>query len=170
MSGQVTEFRQPWTLAKFKPVHAQIAQMHVAGKNSIEIAEIVGWHKESVRRILKTPLMKGEIARLQGDLDNLLFEADLRLKNLVHRSIDVLEDVLGEPMADKSPAGDLDQQTKVAWKVLESVLKLNRGDGNVHLTQIQNIQQVMIDAQTKSDKDLVKDVTARIRESKDAST
>ena len=153
-------------LAKFKPIHLQVAQLYVTGKSYAEIAELVGWHQASVMRIIKSDLMQVEISRLQGKMDNILFEADLRMKSLVHRSIDVLDDVLGDKDLNKGPQGDLDQRMKVAMKVLDGVLGMRRGDGSVHLTQVQNIQQIMVEASSKSDKDLVKDVIARVKESK----
>lgn len=165
-NGEVVSKPGRLDLAKFKPIHLQIAQLYVIGKSYAEIGELVGYHQNSVMRIIKSELVQVEISRLQGKIDNILFDADLRMKSLVHRSIDVLDDVLGDKDTGKTPQGDLDQRMKVAMRVLDGVLGMRRGEGNVHLTQVQNIQQIMIDASTKSTKELVKDVIARVRESK----
>jgi FixJ family two-component response regulator len=157
-------------LQQFKPVHKQIARLYVLGKSNKEIGEAVGWHQSSVYSVLRSDLVKAEIARMEGNIDNIMFEADLRMKSLVHRSLDVLERVLGDDDMDKLPAGDLNQQIRVAEKVLDGVLGMRRGDNATHVTTIQNIQQIMIDAGTKSNKDLTKDVMARIKAAKDVTT
>ncbi len=154
-------------LAKFKPVHMQMAMLYVNGKSITEIGMVFDYHEASVRRIIKSDLVQIEIGRLQGKLDNIMLEADFRMKSLVHRSLDVLEDVLGDPNMDKPAKGDLNQQMRVAEKVLDNVMGMRRGEGSVHLMQVQNIQQIMIDASSKSDKDLVKDTLARIRAAKE---
>jgi hypothetical protein len=154
-------------LAKFKPLHLQIAQLYVMGKSYAEIAEIVGWHQQSVMRVIKSDIMQVEISRLQGKMDNIMFEADLRMKSLVHRSLDVLDRVLDDKLIEKKGEGDLEMQVKVASKVLDGVLGMRRGEGSSHVTHIQNIQQIMVDASVKSDNDLVKDVMARVKASKE---
>jgi len=156
-------------LAKWKPVHGVIARLTVQGLSPKDIAKAVGYNIESIYRLHKSPLMQAEIRRLEGTMEDIMIDADLRLKSLIHRAIDVIQENLGEPLAGiphKSP--DREALTKDAKFVIDQVMGQKKRGESLQVNLGVNVQTLVADAQKMDRAELVKSVTGMIKETHDA--
>ena len=138
-------------LAKWKPVHGVIARLTVQGLSPKDIAKAVGYNI------------------LEGTMEDIMIDADLRLKSLIHRAIDVIQENLGEPLAGiphKSP--DREALTKDAKFVIDQVMGQKKRGESLQVNLGVNVQTLVADAQKMDRAELVKSVTGMIKETHDA--
>lgn len=155
-------------LQRMRPHHRAIAILAASlpKKSTQEIADITGFHQQSVARLLKTPLMEAEVARLQGDVEETLKASQLKMLNLVDRSIQVIEENLGDPDNDIEPAVDRDQMTQDAWDVYKTAIGGKSGNGGGVSVNVQ-IASFTKEAAKMNETELVEEVLGSIRVSKD---
>lgn len=153
-------------LVRLKPAHRTIAILAASlpKKSTEEIADITGYHQQSIARLLKTPLMEAEIARLQGDVEETMKANQLRMLNLSDRSIQVIEENLGDPDNDIEPAVDRDAMTQDVWKVYETVMGSKAGGGGAISVNVQ-IANFAQEAKDMNTTELVGEVLGGIRAS-----
>lgn len=152
-------------LQKMKPHHRTIAMLAatIPKKSTQEIADLTGFHQQSIARLLDSELMEAEIARLQGDMEQALKAGQLKMMNLVDRSLQVIEENLGDPDNDIDPAVDRAAFTQDAWKVYESAMG-KRGQGGPGISVSVQIANFAKEAQGMSEGELVETVIGTIRD------
>lgn len=150
-------------LQKLQPYHRQIAYLIHQGVKPKKIAETLGLHYQSIVRIKNSPLFKAELNRLEMNTEEAVVDATTRLRALLPRAVDVLEEQLGDPENNKPPRALNDGAlTKVALEVIDRAIpKKHEHEGpSVEV----NIQQIIAQNQEKSDDQLIKDIMGRVRQ------
>ena len=152
-------------LISMKPNHRTIAILAatIPKKSTEEIAEITGYHQQSIARLLATPLMKAEIARLQGDVEEAMKVGQLKMLNLVDRSIQVIEENLGDPDNNIDPAVDRNAYTQDAWRVYETAMGKGRSAGGAISINVQ-VANFAKEAKDMDETTLVGEVLGSIRD------
>jgi len=85
-------------IGQVRPWHRQMARLVAAGARPGEIAGSFGYTPGQVSRILGSPLFQAEVARMEGQTEDLAVSVreDLQLMSL--RAIEVLDASLDEPV------------------------------------------------------------------------
>lgn len=154
--------------AGLHPRNKAIARLVASGVNYTKVAKLMGTSPSAISRLMKAPLMKAEVGRLQGNLDEAIVVAQQRMLTLLDRSVDVIEENLGNPDEGISPMSpDRDAMTRDAWKVYDTVLgKPGKSGGGVNVNLQINQQNIMADLNGKSDEELAKGAMDIIKASK----
>lgn len=156
--------RQQTELQRMRPHHRTIALLaaSIPKKSTQEIADITGFHQQSVARLLKTPLMEAEVKRLQGNMEEAVQSANMKMISLLDRSIQVIEENLGDPDNGIDPAVDRAAYTQDAWKVYEAAMG-RRGQGGPGISVNVQVANFTKEAKNMSEADLVAEVVGSIR-------
>ncbi len=146
--------------AGLHPRNRTIARLVASGMTYTQVAKTMDTSVSSISRMMKAPLMKAEVGRLQGNLDDAVTVAQQRTLSLLDRAMDVIEEDLGNPEEGIQPMSpDRDHLAKTAWKVYDAVLgKNSSGKGGVNVNLQINQQTVMADLKEKSEEELTKGV------------
>jgi hypothetical protein len=155
---------QPKELQKMRPHHRTIAILaaQIPKLTTAEIAEMVGFSQQSIARLLNSPLMEAEIARLQGDMEAALKATQMKIVNLADRSIQIIEENLGDPDIGIDPMVDRAAMTQDAWKVYEAAMGGRKGGGGISVNvQVANFAK---EAKDMDEKEITEILIGEIRD------
>lgn len=91
-------------LAKLRTQHKTIAQLHVAGVRTGEIADEVGMTMTTVQKILNDALCIAYVKTLQDKAEDVVIDVRKRLANMNSAALDVIEDLLIDEKAPRNIA------------------------------------------------------------------
>lgn len=137
------------TIKTLWPHHRSMARaMVAAGLTPMQLAEAYGFTPGQITRIINSPVFKVELARLEGEADEIAVDVRKDLKLLAERAVEILDDQMNKPGVENK------LQQQAAFGVLDrsGYGKSDRigGDKNINITQI-NVANL-------SDKELRDDV------------
>lgn len=163
---KVDEKAGSFELQKMKPAHRTIAMLAAAipRKTTQEIADITGYDQQSIARLLQTPLMKAEIGRLQGNIEEAVKANQMRMMNLSERAVEIFEENLGDSEeGGAEPKLERAAMTQEAWEVYRTAMG-HRGKGGSISVNVQ-VATFAKEARAMTEVELTEEVLGSIKSS-----
>lgn len=80
-----------FTLRELNTTHREIIRLHLLGKKNDEIGPTVGRHPNYVGSVLRDPLAKAHMARLQDRADNQVVDIRKRIQTMAPKALDTMD-------------------------------------------------------------------------------
>jgi len=147
---------------KLQPYHRRIIQLMVAGEKQSEISRRVGVTEVTISRIKDNPLFIAEYERLAQEADFLAVDVVDRVRAVVPRALEIIEDVLGKDSEDVDPFKHFDRAVEVL-KMSHAELRGQKAQGGIHVRG-ENIQFNVGDPRELDDEQLDRALEEQLKE------
>lgn len=137
------------TIKSLWPHHRSMARaMVAAGLTPTQLAEAYGFTPGQITRIINSPVFRVELARLEGEADEVATDVRKDLKLLAERAVEVLDDQLNKQGVD----------VKVQQQAAFGVLDRSGYGKNEGFKGVKKISITQVNVGDMSDKELRDDV------------
>jgi hypothetical protein len=139
-----SDLDHPLKRFKLQPYHRRIAQLMVTGMKQSEISRRVGVTEVTISRIKDNPLFLAEYERLANEADFQAVDVMDRVRAVVPRCLDIVEEFLAKDSEDLDPVKHFDRAVEIL-KMSHTELrgKVSQGGIHVHGENVQvNVQEV----------------------------
>ncbi len=157
-----TDLDRPMKKFVLQPYHRRIAQLMVAGEKQSEIARRLGITTVTISRIKDNPLFIAEYERLRQVADFEVVDVVDRIRAVVPRALDIVEDYLGKNAADVDPVKHFDRAVEIL-KMSHHELRGKTSSGGVHI-HAEQAQVNIGDVGDMDDDQLDKALEAQLKE------
>lgn len=160
-----TDLDAPLKKFKIQPYHRRIIQLMVAGEKQSEISRRVGVTEVTISRIKDNPLFMAEYERLAREADFMAVDVVDRVRAVVPRALEIIEDVLGKDSEDVDPFKHFDRAVEVL-KMSHAELRGQRAHGGLHVHG-ENVQVNVGEVKDMDDEQLDRALEAQLKEFSD---
>jgi len=147
---------------KLQPYHRRIAQLMVAGMKQSEISRRVGVTEVTISRIKDNPLFLAEYERLAQEADFVAIDVMDRVRAVVPRALDIVEEFLAKDSEDLDPVKHFDRAIEVL-KMSHTELRGKTSQGGIHVHG-DNVQMNIGEVSAMDDDQLDKALEAQLSE------
>jgi len=147
---------------KLQPYHRRIAQLMVAGMKQSEISRRVGVTEVTISRIKDNPLFLAEYERLAQEADFVAIDVMDRVRAVVPRALDIVEEFLAKDSEDLDPVKHFDRAIEVL-KMSHTELRGKTPSGGIHVHG-DNVQMNIGEVSALDDDQLDKALEAQLME------
>ena len=127
-----TDLDHPLKRFKLQPYHRRIAQLMVAGMKQSEISRRVGVTEVTISRIKDNPLFLAEYERLANEADFVAIDVMDRIRAVVPRALDIVEEFLAKSSEDLDEVKHFDRAVEIL-KMSHTELRGKVSSGGIHV-------------------------------------
>ena len=127
-----TDLNAPLKRFKLQPYHRRIIQLMVAGVKQSEISRRVGVTEVTISRIKDNPLFIAEYEKLATEADFAAVDVMDRVRAVVPRCLDIVEEYLAKQSEDLDPVKHFDRAVEIL-KMSHHELRGKTSTGGLHI-------------------------------------
>ena len=157
-----TSLDAPLKRFKLQPYHRRIIQLMVAGEKQSVIARRVGVTEATISRIKDNPLFIAEYEKLAQEADFAAVDVMDRVRAVVPRCLDIVEEYLAKDAEDIDPVKHFDRAVEIL-KMSHSELRGQKSMGGLHVHG-ENVQVNVAEVREMDDDQLDRALEAQLLE------
>ncbi len=157
-----TDLDHPLKRFKLQPYHRRIIQLMVAGMKQSDIARRVGVTEPTISRLKDSPLFIAEYERMAQEADFVAIDVMDRVRSVVPRCLDIVEEYLAKESEDVDPVKHFDRAIEVL-KMSHTELRGKTATGGIHVHG-ENVQVNVAEVRDMDDDQLDRALEAQLTE------